>query len=161
MPQQNAKTGTGSLPTTSTGAGGECAPGADAADFGERLALLRIVGALPNLLGVVVITFLLTRALPGDPAAYFAGQAAAAGTRLADTAAAAAARGGGRGKGERLRRASAVLTGRRRWWAIAVLRRTEQARGRPTHHKYVQARVHAWSACARLAKLLEGYMRQL
>lgn len=43
-----------------------------------RLALLRIVGALPNLLGVVVITFLLTRALPGDPAAYFAGQAASA-----------------------------------------------------------------------------------
>ena len=43
-----------------------------------RLALLRIVGALPNLMGVVVITFLLTRALPGDPAAYFAGQAASA-----------------------------------------------------------------------------------
>jgi ABC-type dipeptide/oligopeptide/nickel transport system permease component len=43
-----------------------------------RLALLRIVGALPNLLGVVVITFLLTRALPGDPAAYFAGQSASA-----------------------------------------------------------------------------------
>jgi len=41
-----------------------------------RLALLRILGALPNLLGVIVITFLLTRALPGDPAAYFAGQAA-------------------------------------------------------------------------------------
>lgn len=41
-----------------------------------RLALLRIVGALPNLVGVIVITFLLTRALPGDPAAYFAGQAA-------------------------------------------------------------------------------------
>ena len=41
-----------------------------------RLALLRIVGALPNLIGVVVITFLLTRALPGDPAAYFAGQSA-------------------------------------------------------------------------------------
>jgi len=41
-----------------------------------RLALLRIAGALPNLLGVVVVTFLLTRALPGDPAAYFAGQAA-------------------------------------------------------------------------------------
>ena len=41
-----------------------------------RLALLRIVGALPNLIGVIVITFLLTRALPGDPAAYFAGQAA-------------------------------------------------------------------------------------
>jgi peptide/nickel transport system permease protein len=41
-----------------------------------RLALWRIVGALPNLVGVVVITFLLTRALPGDPAAFFAGQAA-------------------------------------------------------------------------------------
>ena len=41
-----------------------------------RLALLRIAGALPNLFGVIVITFLLTRALPGDPAAYFAGQAA-------------------------------------------------------------------------------------
>jgi len=41
-----------------------------------RLVLLRIVGALPNLAGVIVITFLLTRALPGDPAAYFAGQSA-------------------------------------------------------------------------------------
>jgi dipeptide transport system permease protein len=37
---------------------------------------LRLVSALPNLLGVIVITFLLTRALPGDPAAYFAGGAA-------------------------------------------------------------------------------------
>lgn len=36
----------------------------------------RLLGALPNLLGVVVITFLLTRALPGDPAAYFAGASA-------------------------------------------------------------------------------------
>jgi dipeptide transport system permease protein len=34
--------------------------------------LRRLVGALPNLAGVVV-TFLLTRALPGDPAAFFAG----------------------------------------------------------------------------------------
>jgi len=41
-----------------------------------RLALFRIAGAVPNLLGVIVITFLLTRALPGDPAAYFAGLAA-------------------------------------------------------------------------------------
>jgi peptide/nickel transport system permease protein len=31
---------------------------------------------VPNLIGVVIITFLLTRALPGDPAAYFAGPAA-------------------------------------------------------------------------------------
>src|SRR6201990_298585 len=36
----------------------------------------RLIGALPTLFGVVVITFLLTRALPGDPAAYFAGPAA-------------------------------------------------------------------------------------
>ncbi|UUX96966.1 ABC transporter permease [Aquabacterium sp. J223] len=36
----------------------------------------RLLGALPNLVGVVVITFLLTRALPGDPAAFFAGGAA-------------------------------------------------------------------------------------
>ncbi|WP_298834959.1 ABC transporter permease [uncultured Piscinibacter sp.] len=36
----------------------------------------RLLGALPNLLGVIIVTFLLTRALPGDPAAYFAGGAA-------------------------------------------------------------------------------------
>jgi peptide/nickel transport system permease protein len=32
--------------------------------------------AVPNIIGVIIITFLLTRALPGDPAAYFAGPAA-------------------------------------------------------------------------------------
>jgi dipeptide transport system permease protein len=36
----------------------------------------RLATAIPSLLGVVVVTFLLTRALPGDPAAYFAGPAA-------------------------------------------------------------------------------------
>src|SRR5262249_53169983 len=36
----------------------------------------RILLVIPNLIGVVIITFLLTRALPGDPAAYFAGPAA-------------------------------------------------------------------------------------
>jgi ABC-type dipeptide/oligopeptide/nickel transport system permease component len=36
----------------------------------------RLLAALPNLAGVIVITFLLTRAIPGDPAAYFAGGAA-------------------------------------------------------------------------------------
>jgi ABC-type dipeptide/oligopeptide/nickel transport system permease component len=41
-----------------------------------RLVLTRLLAALPNLAGVVVITFVLTRALPGDPAAYFAGAAA-------------------------------------------------------------------------------------
>ncbi len=41
-----------------------------------RLVLRRLLAALPNLLGVIVITFILTRALPGDPAAYFAGGAA-------------------------------------------------------------------------------------
>jgi len=41
-----------------------------------RVILQRLLSALPNLVGVVVITFLLTRAIPGDPAAYFAGAAA-------------------------------------------------------------------------------------
>ena len=36
----------------------------------------RILGAVPSLIGIVVITFLLSHALPGDPAAYFAGPAA-------------------------------------------------------------------------------------
>ncbi|MBI3775803.1 MAG: ABC transporter permease [Gammaproteobacteria bacterium] len=36
----------------------------------------RLLGALPSLAGVVVVTFILTRALPGDPAAFFAGAAA-------------------------------------------------------------------------------------
>ncbi|HKA76636.1 MAG TPA: ABC transporter permease [Pseudolabrys sp.] len=42
------------------------------------LALIskRMMLVIPNLIGVVIITFLLTRALPGDPAAYFAGPAA-------------------------------------------------------------------------------------
>jgi len=40
------------------------------------LVLKRLLLAAPSLLGVVVVTFLLTRALPGDPAAYFAGPAA-------------------------------------------------------------------------------------
>ncbi|KPG00084.1 peptide ABC transporter permease [Rhodopseudomonas sp. AAP120] len=36
----------------------------------------RLMFAIPSLVGVVIVTFLLTRALPGDPAAYFAGPAA-------------------------------------------------------------------------------------
>jgi len=36
----------------------------------------RLLQALPAVAGIVVITFVLTRALPGDPAAYFAGPAA-------------------------------------------------------------------------------------
>jgi len=40
------------------------------------LALRRLATALPSLAGVIIVTFLLTRALPGDPAAYFAGVAA-------------------------------------------------------------------------------------
>jgi peptide/nickel transport system permease protein len=38
----------------------------------------RLLGAVPSLVGVVVVTFILTRALPGDPAAFFAGPAATA-----------------------------------------------------------------------------------
>src|SRR5215468_8861815 len=36
----------------------------------------RLMFAIPSLIGVVLVTFVLTRALPGDPAAYFAGPAA-------------------------------------------------------------------------------------
>lgn len=44
----------------------------------SRLGLVarRLAGAIPSIIGVVVVTFVLTRALPGDPAAYFAGAAA-------------------------------------------------------------------------------------
>lgn len=38
--------------------------------------LSRIAQAIPVVIGVVVISFVLTRALPGDPAVYFAGAAA-------------------------------------------------------------------------------------
>lgn len=36
----------------------------------------RLVTAIPSLIGVIIVTFLLTRVLPGDAAAYFAGPAA-------------------------------------------------------------------------------------
>src|SRR4051812_18872250 len=39
--------------------------------IGKRLAT-----AIPSLIGVIIVTFLLTRVLPGDTAAYFAGPAA-------------------------------------------------------------------------------------
>lgn len=38
-----------------------------------KAILKRLLGAVPALIGVIVVTFVLTRALPGDPAAYFAG----------------------------------------------------------------------------------------
>jgi peptide/nickel transport system permease protein len=43
-----------------------------------QLAIIfaRVLQAVPTLIGIVIVTFLLTRALPGDPAAYFAGAAA-------------------------------------------------------------------------------------
>src|SRR5499425_185241 len=40
------------------------------------MVLKRAMIAVPSLIGVIIVTFLLTRALPGDPAAYFAGPAA-------------------------------------------------------------------------------------
>ena len=40
------------------------------------IILARCLQAVPTLVGIVVVTFLLTRALPGDPAAYFAGASA-------------------------------------------------------------------------------------
>ncbi|MDQ1081809.1 ABC transporter permease [Pseudoroseomonas cervicalis] len=41
-----------------------------------RTALTRLGTALPSLAGVIIVTFLLTRVLPGDPAIYFAGPVA-------------------------------------------------------------------------------------
>lgn len=41
-----------------------------------KASLRRLAAALPTLAGVLVLTFLITRALPGDPAAFFAGPAA-------------------------------------------------------------------------------------
>ncbi len=41
-----------------------------------RMVAARIGLAVPALIGVVIVSFILTRALPGDPAAYFAGPAA-------------------------------------------------------------------------------------
>jgi len=38
-----------------------------------RVILGRFAIAIPTLIGVIIVTFLLTRALPGDPATYFAG----------------------------------------------------------------------------------------
>ncbi len=38
--------------------------------------LRRFVTVIPTLIGVIIVTFLLTRVLPGDPAVYFAGPAA-------------------------------------------------------------------------------------
>ena len=40
------------------------------------MVLRRLASALPSIVGVIIVTFLLTRALPGDPAVYFAGPAA-------------------------------------------------------------------------------------
>ncbi len=45
---------------------------------GSKLSMIagRLAQALPTAFGIIVVTFVLTRALPGDPAAYFAGPAA-------------------------------------------------------------------------------------
>jgi ABC-type dipeptide/oligopeptide/nickel transport system permease component len=40
------------------------------------IILKRIATAIPSLIGVIIVTFLLTRVMPGDTAAYFAGPAA-------------------------------------------------------------------------------------
>ena len=41
-----------------------------------RLIGWRLVQAIPVIVGIIIVSFVLTRALPGDPAAYFAGPAA-------------------------------------------------------------------------------------
>lgn len=42
----------------------------------SRRVLNRLLQAVPTIFGILVVCFLLTRALPGDPAAYFAGDMA-------------------------------------------------------------------------------------
>ncbi|WP_111498404.1 ABC transporter permease [Marinobacter bohaiensis] len=42
----------------------------------SRRVGMRLLQAIPTVFGILVVCFLLTRALPGDPAAYFAGQMA-------------------------------------------------------------------------------------
>ena len=51
-------------------------PGMTTEDQMLRMISRRMLLVIPNLIGVIIVTFLLTRALPGDPAAYFAGPAA-------------------------------------------------------------------------------------
>ncbi|WP_072619311.1 ABC transporter permease [Spirulina major] len=41
-----------------------------------RFIIQRLLAAIPSIIGVVVVTFILTRALPGDPAVFFAGPSA-------------------------------------------------------------------------------------
>lgn len=41
-----------------------------------RMILGRTAQAVPSIIGIIIVTFILTRALPGDPAVYFAGPAA-------------------------------------------------------------------------------------
>lgn len=41
-----------------------------------QTVLFRLLQAIPAIFGIIVVTFILTRALPGDPAVYFAGPAA-------------------------------------------------------------------------------------
>ena len=48
------------------------------------LIFKRLLSALPSLFGVLLITFILTHALPGDPAAYLAGPAATDGGHCRD-----------------------------------------------------------------------------
>jgi len=40
------------------------------------LVAQRLLQAIPSIIGIIVVSFVLTRALPGDPAVYFAGAAA-------------------------------------------------------------------------------------
>ena len=65
--------------TAATGTS-RAAPARTRASGKLRLVGGRVVQAVPALIGIIVVTFLLTRALPGDPAAYFAGPTADAET---------------------------------------------------------------------------------
>jgi peptide/nickel transport system permease protein len=57
---------------------GATRPAADRRAGAQPLTFVwkRLFGTIPSLAGVIVVTFLLSHALPGDPAAFFAGPAA-------------------------------------------------------------------------------------
>src|SRR5258708_26515320 len=55
----------------------QCPPYASATPMLSQISR-RLATVIPSLIGVIIVTFLLTRVLPGDTAAYFAGPAASA-----------------------------------------------------------------------------------
>ena len=43
-----------------------------------RIIFNRLISVIPNIFGVIIVTFIIVRILPGDPAIFFAGPLASA-----------------------------------------------------------------------------------